>query len=211
MSRIDFQNITCPRCGRDHRIKVWSSLNAELNPLEKQSLLDGTFFRFECECSFSADIDAPLLYNDMTHQVMVYYVDEESVQKTQEMFSELVGDFNSAMAEYRVRIVTDKNVLREKAVIFDLGLDDRVLEIVKLFYITNLYEQRPNAKVEKVLFFTHEGKWYLQFMGADDLTAELDGELYQAIQKEFSERLQAEQSASIDLEWARQFLVDDLA
>ena len=98
---------------------------------------------------------------------------------------------------------------KEKAAIFDLGLDDRVLEIVKLFYITNLYEQRPSAKVEKGFFFAHEGKWYLQFMGADDLTAELDGELYQAIQKEYSERLQAEQSASIDLEWARQFLVDD--
>ena len=38
---------------------------------------------------------------------------------------------------YRKRIVTNQNALREKAIIFENELDDRVVELIKLLYLLN--------------------------------------------------------------------------
>ena len=58
--KYEKETITCPKCGESHEVLVWKSLNAELNPKEKQQLLDGTFFKFTCNCGYTADIIAPL-------------------------------------------------------------------------------------------------------------------------------------------------------
>lgn len=63
----------------------------------------------------------------MTNQVMVYFVDEESVEETLATMNEAEKKINLEMPGYRKRIVTDQNALREKAIIFDQKLDDRVI------------------------------------------------------------------------------------
>ena len=43
---------------------------------------------------------------------------------------------------YRKRIVTNQNALREKAIIFENELDDRVVELIKLLYLLVLAPPR---------------------------------------------------------------------
>lgn len=52
--------VTCPHCGKETDIIIWESLNADLNPKEKQQLLDGTLFRFTCDCGYTAGVDSAL-------------------------------------------------------------------------------------------------------------------------------------------------------
>ncbi|MBN3018528.1 hypothetical protein JXX18_22545, partial [Ruthenibacterium lactatiformans] len=69
------------------------------------------------------------------HQTMIYYVSENSVEEIQKMFSDKDGESGFLIPGYRKRIVTNQNALREKAIIFENELDDRVVELIKLLYL----------------------------------------------------------------------------
>ena len=86
MSMESKETYTCPECGHEQECTVWHSLNGDMNPEAKQQLLDGTLFLSECSnCGRKSNLDYGILYHDMTNQTMVYYVDEESVNKTLEI------------------------------------------------------------------------------------------------------------------------------
>ena len=153
MSRSRKENVICPQCGKQTDVTIWDTLNAEMSPKEKQQLLDGTLFRFTCECGYRADIDVGMLYHNMTQRTMIYYVSEEAVKQTESMFEDIRKHNEFEMEDYNYRIVTSQHALREKAIILENGLDDRVMEIVKLFYYLRVHEQYPNVKIDEVLFF----------------------------------------------------------
>lgn len=208
MSRPRKETVTCPQCGKQTDITIWDTLNAEMNPKEKQQLLDGTLFRFVCECGYSAGIDAGMLYHNMTQHTMVYYVNEEAVEQTEKMFEDIRKHGEFEMEDYNYRIVTSQHALREKAIILENGLDDRVMEIVKLFYYVHVHEQHPNVEIEEVLFFTENEKWLLQFLGSASMTAELSADFYEKIREQYAAQLATvdKKELHINAQWAMQFL-----
>ena len=179
-----------------------------MNPKEKQQLLDGTIFRFMCECGYTAGIDAGMLYHNMTRHTMVYYVSEESVEQTENMFADIRKHGEFEMADYKYRIVTSQNALREKAAILENDLDDRVMELVKLFYYVHVHEQHPKEEIDEVLFFTEGGQWLLQFLGSASMTAELPVEFYEKIRDQYAARLEeaGNEGLHINARWAVRFL-----
>ena len=183
MSRHFKENVTCPKCGKVTEITVWESLNAQLNPKEKQQLMDGELFVFRCECGYGAGIDSSMLYNDMEHKTMVYYVPESGKKECEEMFANIRkthSEFN--LPEYTYRIVTSRDIIREKAIILDLGLDDRVMELLKVFYYAQASEQYPEEDIQELLFYTLNGKWLLQFIGSVSLVAEINADIYESVE-----------------------------
>ena len=83
MSKERRETVTCPECGNVQNFIVWQSLNGDLDSEAKQQLLDGTLFRFVCnKCGYTSHVDYNLLYHDMTHKAMIYYVKEEFVEQT---------------------------------------------------------------------------------------------------------------------------------
>ena len=66
---------------------------------------------------------------------------------------------------YRTRIVTNQNSLREKTLIFKCGLDDRVVELGKLFLNAHAGQQHPDAEFTDVFFNESEGNYYFEFIG----------------------------------------------
>jgi len=208
MSRPRKETVTCPKCGKESDITIWDTLNAEMNPKEKQQLLDGTIFRFMCECGYTAGIDAGMLYHNMTRHTIVYYVSEESVEQTENMFADIRKHGEFEMADYKYRIVTSQNALREKAAILENDLDDRVMELVKLFYYVHVHEQHPEEEIDEVLFFTEGGQWLLQFLGSASMTAELPVEFYEKIRDQYAARLEeaGNEGLHINARWAVRFL-----
>lgn len=144
----------------------------------------------------------------MTNQVMVYFVDEESVEKTLATMNEAEKKIGLEIPGYRKRIVTDQNALREKAIIFDQKLDDRVIEIIKLIYYFNASKQVPDANISAVYFLVAGGKYILEFIGDKTLSAEVPVEMYEEIKRDFAERLEAvgDKDALVDVRWASEFL-----
>ncbi|SFE29057.1 CpXC protein [Peptostreptococcaceae bacterium pGA-8] len=203
------ETVTCPECGQEQDFIVWHSLNGDLNPEAKQQLLDGKLFHFECSnCGHRSNVDYGMLYHDMTNQVMVYFADEDSVAETLTTMNDTENKIGIPMPEYRKRVVTDQNALREKAIIFNQKLDDRVIEIIKLIYYSNASKQVPDANINAVYFLVADGKYILQFIGEKSLSAEVPVEMYEKIKSDFAERLEkaGDKDALVDLHWASEFL-----
>lgn len=140
----------------------------------------------------------------MTQQVMVYYVDEDSVEQTKEIMLDVENKIGFEMPGYRHRIVTDQNALREKAIIFEHGLDDRIIEIIKLLYYTNANKQFPEVNITAIYFFMAEDKFILQFIGDSPLSVEIPIEMYEKIKNDFTKQLEAagDKEALINIDWA---------
>jgi len=209
MSMERKETITCPECGHTQDFIIWQTLNGDLDPEAKQQLLDGTLFRFECnKCGHKSNVDYGILYHDMMHQAMIYYVDENSVEQAIESMYGAEDKMGIEMPGYRKRVVTDQNALREKAIIFEHELDDRVIEIIKLFYLANASKQFPEAKIKEVYFLVTDGKYILEFIGDRPLSAEVSTSMYDSIKTDFAERLESagNKEPVINISWASAFL-----
>ena len=203
MSLENKEIIKCPECGKENEFIVWQSLNGDLDPEAKQKLLDGTLFQFKCSgCGYESNVSYPTLYHDMSNQLMIYFVKEEDVEETKKTF-EPNSEFGFVMEGYRRRIVIDQNSLREKAIIFENGLDDRVVEIIKLIYFSNLRQSQPDAKVDVAYFMVAEGEYQIHFLGETPMTAVVDASLYEKVAHDFADKIEnAEEDYIIDLGWA---------
>lgn len=208
MSRRCGKTICCPECGQENEIIIWQTLNGDINPEVKQQLLDGTLFRFVCtHCGYESEVDYSILYHDMTHQAMVWYVEEDDVARTQEMMTD-AEDKTGEMSGYRMRIVTDQNTLREKAILFEHGLDDRVVEMIKLIYYVHITENYPDDDFTAVYCMPEEDKYILDFFGDRPLSVEVPVCVYDNIKREYAERLDAADGGEtqIDIRWASGFI-----
>ena len=144
MSRPVPQDITCPQCGETSTFTTWSSLNVTLDPGEKPNVLDRSIFRFTCgKCGHSATVVYPMLYHDMQQKVMLWLLPEtpqapEGAAPPSEGLPPEAGQFMRRDG-YRFRSVGTQNALIEKILIFDAGLDDGPIEMLK----PGLWNQLP--------------------------------------------------------------------
>jgi hypothetical protein len=87
---------------------------------------------------------------------MVYYVpSSEDIEVVYKMFrgDEMSDEFRKMTVEgYLYRIALTQNQLREKLLIFDEGLDDRIIEVMKIFMIASVQKQQPNVKITEILY-----------------------------------------------------------
>lgn len=131
--------VRCPRCGQKMRVQTFASINRQEDRDAAQRLLEGTLFDVTCgECGAVVELDYPVLYHDMEHHGMVQYVTAPSdVVRATEAFQRLLsGGQDPKLGDvvaraYSLRVVGDHNLLREKALVFEAGLDDRVVEVAK--------------------------------------------------------------------------------
>lgn len=86
---------------------------------------------------------------------------------------------NFRQYNYLIRVVRSQNELIEKIRIFDAGLDDRIIELFKLYvYAAFLNDSHDSEKVE-TLFFREDGKSYVQvnadgkYQGISEMTDEV--------------------------------------
>jgi len=78
-----------------------------------------------------------MLYHDMQHNAIIYYMHDGIKENASKMFVETKRKMEKQFLDYQIkmRIVIDLNVLWEKAIIFDQGQDDCMIELMKLIYL----------------------------------------------------------------------------
>ena len=148
MSRPAIDTITCKGCGGQQQFTSWESLNVTLDPERKRGLVNGDLTRFVCEkCGWSSEVAYPLLYHDMEKHLMIWLIPPG-------------GDipptgFSLArrMKDYNFRRVSTRNELIEKVLIFDAGLDDRIVECFKL--VIQVQSATDGKPIPETLFFLH--------------------------------------------------------
>lgn len=204
--------VTCPNCKKDFEVTFWDSLNGDLNPKEKEELLKGNLFRKKCEhCGEVIPVFYPVLYHDMSNQAMVWFVvDKKLINDVYENIKSAKNELNSYenYNEYKFRIVFDHNDLREKALIIDKGLDDRVIEFLKLVFSATAMENYPEEEIKKIYFDTTDNQNEYVFMiytkSGEILSATFNKDFYNQMASEYSGIInkKSENEYVINREWA---------
>lgn len=214
MSSYYVERITCPQCEYEAEFLVWNSINTTLDPDMKQKVRSGELFRFTCpECGYEVEVDYATLYHQMEDRVMIYYVREgrnDAANMMKEAFSGVKSESfrceEFLSRDYRKRVVETKNEFWEKLMILDEGLDDRIIELMKLFMTMELEENGPHINIDEFLFEkTEEGTRRFVIRFCDGKWGYIDylQDLYDDCEERFREILDvSEESLIIDFNWA---------
>lgn len=166
MSQCQKISIECLECSCRSDAIVWSSVNTAVDSSAKEQLLDGTLNYLVCPvCGCESEIGADILYHDMDRKTMVWlrYPDDDGKIALDPVAVKLVRGIMGK--DYRLRIVESRRQLVEKIVIFDEGLDDRVMELLK----THIRMREPDVLNLASDMFVYTGRQddgagYLQFV-----------------------------------------------
>jgi len=117
---------------------MWTTVNVTLDPELKQKLLDHSLTTSRCEqCGHTTNVNYNLLYHDKDAKLMILLAPGE--QKASEL-SPLTA--SNAVEGIVLRRVDALNGLIEKVRIAEDGLDDRLVEVLKLVLRDKLPEER---------------------------------------------------------------------
>ena len=153
MSIINEAMAPCSKCGEQHKVIVYRSINISENPELKDKVKDGSLFLWECpHCGQVNLAKYETLYHDPAAKLMVWLIPSGEISETQ---MQAITMHTKAMGGYTLRRASDMGTLMEKVLINDAGLDDVVLEMCK--YVT---------KMEMVQKMVDQDKQE-QFMAAD--------------------------------------------
>lgn len=129
MSRPLQEVLVCPHCGVSNPVTVWASVNPTVDPQLKEELLRGDLTTYVCNgCTRRNSLLFELLYHDMAKELLIWLV-PDGIQSKEPRALALLEIFGG---DYTRRLVRTVHKLTEKVRCFDAGLDDRVLELVKL-------------------------------------------------------------------------------
>ena len=135
------QSIKCPKCAQMSDITVWTSITVKDSPDLKADLLKGKINIFRCpSCSHMGLMPSPMLYHDEDKRLMISFspcsdpVLKEQLFENIERSSKESGELEK-LEGYNLRFITDYNELLEKILIFDNGLNDKPIEVLKLMIL----------------------------------------------------------------------------
>ena len=162
MSIISEALAPCSKCGQQHKVTVYKSINISDSPELKDKVRDGSLFLWECpHCGQMNLARYETLYHDPSRKLMVWLIPSGEISETQ---MQAITMHTKAMGGYTLRRVNDMGSLMEKVLICDAGLDDVVVEMCK--YVTKLemlpksigQEQKEEFMASVFHFYRSEGE-----------------------------------------------------
>lgn len=170
------QEIKCPACNALQEMTVWQSITASDSPDLKEDLLKGKVNIFRCaSCGLSALVPVPLLYSDSEKKLMISFSPCETEEQASDIFEEIKktskesGEL-SELDGYNLRFVSAYNDLLEKLLIFDGGMSDKVIEVIKLLVLMQEEDKMQN----RVCIFGKKEEDFIEFMVQD----KKEGQIY---------------------------------
>ncbi|MDO4459000.1 MAG: CpXC domain-containing protein [Clostridia bacterium] len=141
MSTMITKDVSCPNCGEPHSVDIITSINAHDNPELKEKVLDESLFDFRCDrCNYTCQVTWPLVYHDPDAGFMVIMYAQGQTGNAAEPPATLRN-----VVKRRVSTLAE---LKEKVLIFDNGLNDVAVEMVKDALWKIIEKTYQNASVE---------------------------------------------------------------
>lgn len=163
------QQIRCPRCANLSEMTVWQSITVSDSPDLKEDLLRGNVNIFRCpSCGQTALVPNPVLYNDSDKKLMISFSPcEDEVTKAQ-LFANIKRSSHDSgelenLEDYDLRFVSGYNDFLEKILIFDNGLHDKVIEVIKLLVLM----QDSDKMDQRICMFGKAENGEIEFMVQD--------------------------------------------
>lgn len=167
MSIINQALAPCSKCGQQHTVTVYKSINVADNPELKDKVRDGSLFLWECpHCGQMNLAKYETLYHDPVKKLMVWLIPSGEISETQ---MKAITMHTKAMGGYVLRRVSDMGSLMEKVLIHDAGLDDVAVEmckyVAKLEMVQKMVDQeKKDAFMSSVFHFYRSEDETLTFM-----------------------------------------------
>jgi len=204
MTDIRKEDCVCPHCNNGFKTNLYHSINVSLNSSLKTKLFKGEINGVTCPtCKKEIVVATPLLYHDMNNRLwlQVTWEDEEDWKQVEENYRNFLtkiitghpifARLGPKEEMYKRRLVFGYEQLAEKVVIFDSGLDDRVIEYLKFLYLGSLDpKEKPTVGALRILFQCIEGnKFMFVFLNSNS------GPKYFTIDRKPYDEITEEQSA----------------
>lgn len=208
MTTWKMEEMACPRCGKKHNIKKYEIINALEKPDIKQDILQNRIFYFQCdECKLMAPLTYPSFYLDSKKKLMILLA---PVIENEE--KELMNQWKKEKG-FRKRWVDNINDLKEKIMIAENHLDDRVIELVKVEYLRQLEKEMKDDTLMNILF-DYSGNEYcfvvfFEKKGTGKIPMSLD--FYRQTESRYVRQLTARSGddfEKIDVEWAGNIILN---
>jgi len=145
MSIFNPVSLACSKCGTPIPFQAVNSVNADRRPDLRAAIIEGTFQRETCRnCAAGLRLEPEFVYLDVArqHWILVRPAGRlaewlELEQAAQGIFDTAFGARASSLARkvgesMRVRATFGWPALQEKLLCSELGLDDMILELVKI-------------------------------------------------------------------------------
>ena len=221
MTRHHTYPMICPNCNHTQDFLAYDSINISANPELKPLVMSTDLLAFHCDnCGYDTFVNYGYLYHDPKHVFMVYYEPqpEKHVQIAHDLRTIYFREegYIQRKAGYRFRIVPELRDLWEKIFIFEAGLDDRVIELLKYYLQATFLEQYPTAQVERVQFYVDGETGQKQFilMHEDDIVAFIafDPDHYDLILERWGDRMTQHESnlqLMVNAEWVEKLVSEE--
>ncbi len=162
------EQIKCPSCGQLSEMTVWESITAADSPDLKAELLSGKLNIFRCaSCGAAALVPNPVLYTDSEKRLMITFVPSADMEKHTNLLAVRSASKDSGelggISEYNLRFVSTYNEFLEKILIFDNGLQDKVIEVLKILVLS----QEPEKMEDRTCIFGKKDSDGIEFMVQD--------------------------------------------
>ena len=112
------------------------------------------------------------------------------------------------LIKHTLRVTHNYDMLREKIAIFEAGLNDKVVELMKYFLI-NSEDFAYKADDIKEMTYKADGKFYLKTNLNVGLSLDFSDELYNTIVNNYGEFLKKDMELLVDRAWAEKFLTQE--
>lgn len=138
-------DVDCARCGRKNQVAIADSYSVDRLPAVREWVLARTLMSTTCACGSRVEIEKPLLYSDSARGWWIHITTADRRPTFEVCEAETRAEFATvfdpsrfpkavaALGErLRVRVVFGHEELREKVLCADHGLDDALVEVLKL-------------------------------------------------------------------------------
>lgn len=124
----------CPRCGKSSPIPVFDSMDlSESSESTRKMALSGKLFAFQCpSCGKKEALSYPMNCIDDATSSIITVLDPKDKKENYKQVYKVYKGMDTSEGN-KLRVVDTCQELSEKLRMFEDGLDDRVVEVLKLF------------------------------------------------------------------------------
>ena len=201
--------LTCPHCKKEHPHTLTPFIDLQKQPKQRLGILTDSLFSVTCPaCKRQYTVLHELLVVEETTKWATMLIPDTEHEQVD---GKVTG--REGLGSYTLRLVSTTAALKEKLLIWEQGLDDRTVELCKLYLSLQLQEPdyqlffTEQRKEENSLYFTVLGK-YGSLEGSISCKYGLYNQLHENVA---SFPLQKGYFSRIDRQWAEQSIRNSAA
>lgn len=202
MTEYSMETLTCPQCGKEHTLRKYKMINVTQKPGMKDDILKNKVFGFSCDqCGLKAPLTYPCIYWDSKKKFVM------ALDPTGELEGNDAMELPATDKGWTRRTVDNINSFKEKIMILDNMLDDRIIEMIKIDMLAELKEEMKDDTLMDILF-DYKGNdlfmiVFFEKKGMGRIPLNIDA--YRSADARYGQRVRAHTTRewmNVDMKWA---------